>query len=64
MFSTLLLDINKTLTNRILYKNKRPLQKVGVPRYCHYAKDSFCGRSHTLICIRSIRQIIIQLVDL
>ncbi len=41
MFSTLLLDINKTLTNRILYKNKRPLQKAGVPRYCHYAKHSF-----------------------
>ncbi len=64
MFSTLLLDINKTLTNRILYKLKRPLQKAGVPLYCHYGKESFSGRNHTLICIRSIRQIIIQLVDL
>ena len=64
MFSTPLLDINKPLTNNILYKYKRPLQKAGVPLYCHYAKDSFCGRNHTLICIRSIRQIIIQLVDL
>jgi hypothetical protein len=27
MFSTFLLDINKTLTNRILYKLQRPLQK-------------------------------------
>ncbi len=27
MFSTLLLDINKTLTYRILYKIKRPFKK-------------------------------------
>ena len=49
MFSTLLLDINKTLTNRILYKSQRPLQKAGVPRYCYYVKHSFCGRNHTLL---------------
>lgn len=44
MFSTLLLDINKTLTNRILYEFKRPLQKAGVPRYCHYGKERFRGK--------------------
>ena len=36
MLSTLLLDINKTLTNRILYKLKRPIQKAGDPLYCLY----------------------------
>ena len=44
MFSTLLLDINKTLTNSILYQAPKPLQKAGVPRYCIYAKDSFRGK--------------------
>ena len=41
MFSAPLLDINKRLTNSILYKLKRPLQRAGVHRYCHYAKHSF-----------------------
>ena len=36
MFSTLLLDINKTLTNSILYQVPQPLRQAGVPLYCLY----------------------------
>ena len=53
MFSTLLLDINKTLTNSILYQVPQPLRQAGVPRYC--------PKVIVILRIRSIRQSIMQL---